>query len=287
MRLAGRPRGVTARRIGRGERDDVLRFLRRSPRDDLLLLDFAASAGRPAGPGEAAVELIGAWCGDRLRGVASLRPSLVLASRADPKAIEALAPVLARLDAGLLKSPVGVADPLWRSLRRHGLRALLDRTETAYAVDGTAACLTDASPDLCVRPAVARDLPDLVQAARASLREERRPDPAVEDPQGFRRWVAARIPRARVVERDGRVVFTGYADVQRPEGWLIQGVYTAPAARRQGVAAAGVSALCREAFRAGAQHVQLAVVDGNLAGERLYAHLGFEPFARLRTVLFA
>jgi RimJ/RimL family protein N-acetyltransferase len=45
--------------------------------------------------------------------------------------------------------------------------------------------------------------------------------------------------------------------------------------------------LCREAFRAGAEHVQLAVVDGNEAGRRLYEGLGFEPFGALRTILFA
>jgi hypothetical protein len=33
--------------------------------------------------------------------------------------------------------------------------------------------------------------------------------------------------------------------------------------------------------------VQLAVVDGNEPGRRLYEGLGFAPFAKLRTVLFA
>jgi hypothetical protein len=33
--------------------------------------------------------------------------------------------------------------------------------------------------------------------------------------------------------------------------------------------------------------VQLAVVEGNAPAERLYETLGFQPFARLRTVLFA
>ena len=83
------------------------------------------------------------------------------------------------------------------------------------------------------------------------------------------------------------MAFVAYADVQRPEGWLIQGVYTWPAYRRRGFAAAGVADLCREAFDAGASHVQLAVVEGNLAARRLYAGLGFEPFDELRTILFA
>ena len=36
----------------------------------------------------------------------------------------------------------------------------------------------------------------------------------------------------------------------------------------------------------GVSSVQLSVVDGNVAGRRLYEGLGFEPFAKLRTILF-
>ena len=95
-----------------------------------------------------------------------------------------------------------------------------------------------------------------------------------------------RLPRARVVESAGRIVFVGYADVRRSDGWLLQGVYTWPEVRRLDHASVGVSALCQEAFAAGADHVQLSVVDGNLAGQRLYERLGFKPFAKLRTILF-
>ena len=86
-------------------------------------------------------------------------------------------------------------------------------------------------------------------AARESLREEGRPDPFEGDVRNFRRWVRGRLPRARVVDSDaGRIVFVGYADVQRRDGWLLQGVYTWPEARGRGYASRGVSALCREAF---------------------------------------
>ena len=70
------------------------------------------------------------------------------------------------------------------------------------------------------------------------------------------------------------------------EGWLLQGIYTWPQYRREGYGAFGVSELCREAFAAGADHVQLTVVDGNEAATRLYESLGFKPFMKLRTILF-
>ena len=60
-----------------------------------------------------------------------------------------------------------------------------------------------------------------------------------------------------------------------------------PPFRRRGVASAGVSDLCREAFANGADHVQLSVVDGNQAGKLLYESLGFRPFGKLRTILFS
>jgi predicted GNAT family acetyltransferase len=131
-----------------------------------------------------------------------------------------------------------------------------------------------------------QDLSNLVIAARESLREESRPDPFSGDIRGFQRWVQGRVPRARIVEHAGQVAMVGYADVQRPEGWLLQGIYTWPGFRRRGVASFGLSELCREAFRAGANHVQLAVVDGNIAAQRLYEGLGFKAFAKLRTILF-
>jgi RimJ/RimL family protein N-acetyltransferase len=126
----------------------------------------------------------------------------------------------------------------------------------------------------------------MVDAARASLREEGRPDPFEGDPVGFRRWVRGRMPRATVVEVGRAIRFVGYADVQCERGWLLQGIYTWPRYRRRGLAAAGFSVQCRRAFAAAADHVQLSVVAGNTAAENLYERLGFRPFARLRTILF-
>jgi RimJ/RimL family protein N-acetyltransferase len=265
----------------------VLAHLARRPEGNLFLLDLTARLGAPPPPGELRSEVVAAWQGGAVAAVAALRPSVVFDAEAGPEAIRALLPHLETLGVGLIKSARSGVDHAWAELCRRGRRqALLDRRETAYALRVGSAHLRE-SAGVRARPAAVEDLEALVVAARESLREEERPDPFAGDPRGFRRWVRGRVSRARVVEHAGRVVFVGYADVQRPEGWLIQGVYTWPEFRRRGFASAGVSDLCREAFAAGARHVQLAVVEGNAAGERLYASLGFEPFGELRTILFA
>ena len=130
-------------------------------------------------------------------------------------------------------------DPIWQYLARKRRRyVMLDRLETAYGLSAGDANLLARLDDGTTRAAFAADLDALVVAARESLREEDRPDPFAGDVRSFRRWVRGRVARARVVESEGRVVFVGYADVQRRDGWLLQGIYTWPEVRRRGFAAA-------------------------------------------------
>lgn len=278
---------VRARLLGPADREAATRLLRADAQSNLFLLDLVQSLGAPPAPGEAGAELWGAWRRRSLLGVAALRPCIVLATGLAPAALEVLTSVLAGVESGLIKSSLESADLLWRRLELRGRHALVDRVERAYVLRAADARLVDPPADARMRQASLHDLDALVEAARASLREEQRPDPFDGDPEGFRRWVRGRLPRAQVIEQGGSIVFVGYADVRRPEGWLLQGVYTWPAARRSGFASAGVSALCRAAFEARAEHVQLSVVEGNEAGGNLYAKLGFRPFASLRTILFA
>lgn len=276
---------LVARRIGPGALPEVRARLGERPRENLLLLDLASRLGEAALPGEASSDLVGVWRGAELLGVASLRPTLVFDAAIEEDALGALLDAMESLPMGLAKSEPEQVGRLWeRVSRRRRHRLWVDRLETALCLDpGDARLLDDGAR---VRRAGDADLEPLVHAARESLREEDRPDPFAGDALGFRRWVRGRVPRARVVEEGGAVRFAGYADVQRPEGWLLQGIYTWPDARRRGHAKLGTSALCREAIAAGADHVQLAVVDGNTAAERLYEGLGFKPRGRIRTILF-
>lgn len=278
--------GLVARRLGPVDREEAVARLSRRLPENLFLLDMTSALGLPAGPGEMRSEIFGVWDGGELAGVASARPSVALDADLDDDALAALVPYLAPVASGLVKSPAGVVDRFWQHLSAAGRRSLIDRLETSCMLRPTTARYAEPDADMRVRCGSESDLAALVYAARASLREEGRPDPYDGDPEGFQRWVRGRVSRACVVELGGEVAFVGYADVLRSEGCLLQGVYTWPEHRRRGLAAAGVSALCRLAFAGGADHVQLAVVDGNEPAERLYSRLGFDPGARLRTILF-
>jgi RimJ/RimL family protein N-acetyltransferase len=266
----------------------VLAYLAPQARENLMLIDLVARCGQAPAPGEARIEIAVVERAGELVGVAALRPSIVFDAHFGPESLDAVLPLLESLTVGLVKSEATFVDLLWGQLCRRGRRrALVDRGEVAYTLEPPAARLVPVTAGWRARRAREADLDSLIYAARESLREEDRPDPFAGDAHGFRRWVRGRVERARVVGCDGRIAFVGYADVQRPEGWLLQGIYTWPAARRRGLATFGMSQLCREAFEAGASHVQLAVVEGNDAARGLYERLGFKPFSKLRTVLFA
>lgn len=277
---------LTVRTLGARQREAVLSFLRRDPPANLFLIDLVHQVGSRIAPTEVSPQVVVAWRGPEVAAVASLRPSIVLDSWVDDEALAALMPYFASLEAGLVKCREGPASLLWERLAARGLRPLVDRREIAYAIRKPALAASVAPAHLRLRRAEARDLDGLVFAARASLREESRPDPFDGDPVGFRRWVRGRLHRARVVELDGRLGFVGYADVRRAEGWLIQGVYTWPEFRRRGCADLGMRGLVAEAIAQGADHIQLSVVEGNEAAIALYEGVGFEPFDQLRTVLF-
>jgi len=280
-------RSLLVRDLEPGDVPAVLAFLREQTLANLQLIDLVQRCSEPPLPGEAPNRILLAIRNAEVESVAALWPTITFDANARAECIEAFLPKLARLSVGLIKSEASSVDLLWESLEQQGRRrALLDRHEIAYRLRADDARFARVPEPGRARSAQPADMDPLVFAARESLREEGRPDPFANDLPGFRMWVSGRQPRARVVESGQGIVFVGYADVQRQEGWLLQGIYTWPHARRLGFAAAGTSEMCREAFEHGADHVQLSVVEGNRAAEALYERLGFERFAALRTILF-
>jgi len=278
---------IEARRIDRDAWEATRALLARDPVANLFLIDIANRLGERPAPGEAPSEMVGAWRDGELVAVGSLRPSIAF-SAAPAEVLSAFLPFLEPIGVGLIKSSIETVNTLWRELgRSRHRRVVLDRVETAYMVREPEARLAPVREQERVRDADLGDLAKLIVAARESLREENRPDPFAGDIRGFKRWVRGRVPRARVVESRGSIACVGYADVRLPVGWLLQGIYCWPESRRLGFATTAVSDLCRVAFAAGAEHVQLAVVEGNAAAHRLYSGLGFRSCGSLRTILFA
>lgn len=277
---------LASRRLGSGDREGALKLLARAADENLVLIDLVSRLGGSLGLGEVPPQIYGAFCGDQLRALAALRPSIALSADMTAEETNELLPYFLRVPSGLIKSDRHSVAPIWEALKEAGRHALIDRVEIAYRLRPEA--MRAAAKDLpgVARPARRADLDELVYAARASLWEEERPDPAEGDPAGFQRWVQGRLSRARIVAEDGRTVFVAYADVRREEGWLVQGVYTWPEYRRRGFARRGMDSVIREAFASGASHVQLAVVKGNERASKLYENLGFEKFCELRTILF-
>lgn len=269
------------------ERTEALRLLGRDPVLNLPLIDLVLRAGEPAA-GEAEPLLLGLWRRRELVALGALRPCVMLSADAGEEAVAAFAPLLDSLTGGLAKTPTPAGDLLAGAIARSGRPVIVDRWEHALWLrrESRAAARMDVLAAGDVRRATLRDLPALVESSRASLVDEGRPDPHESDPEGFRRWVKSRMVHARLREVEARPAFVAYADIRRPLGWGVQGVYTWPHARRRGLARGGVAAIVREAFLAGAEHVQLAVVESNRAARALYEQLGFETAGRLRTLLF-
>jgi GNAT superfamily N-acetyltransferase len=234
---------LRARRLSPDDVPAALALLAAARDENLVLIDQVERLRDGSDVDEPPPQVHGAFAGERLLGLAALRPSVSLSHGMDEKAMAALRPALLRVPSGLLKCERRAVASLWSQMAAIGREAIIDRVEIAYRMTARALETADAELPGNARPARESDLAD-------------------------------------------RVVFVAYADVRRPAGWLVQGVYTWPDARRQGFARKGMDALLREAFAAGASHVQLAVVAGNERASRLYRKLGFEAFAELRTILF-
>ncbi|MBV8300954.1 MAG: GNAT family N-acetyltransferase [Candidatus Dormibacteraeota bacterium] len=143
------------------------------------------------------------------------------------------------------------------------------------------------STDVPIRRAVRSDLDPLVVAAAAMHREEMGVDPLNVDPAWWRSRMATLVERgwSWVWMERGQVVFKAELSAWTPEAAQLQGVYTAPAHRRRGVASRSIAAICSELF-ARTEQVSLYANRDNDAALRLYAALGFERCGDYATVIY-
>lgn len=138
-----------------------------------------------------------------------------------------------------------------------------------------------------VRLSTRGDLDALIVAAARMHREEMGIDPLAVDAPAWRMRMLSLIERhwSWIWMREHEVLFKAELSAWTPEVVQIQGVYTAPKYRGQGIARAGLAAICAHVFRE-VPRCSLYVNQYNVIALRVYDRLGFKPADVFATVMY-
>ena len=138
-----------------------------------------------------------------------------------------------------------------------------------------------------VRLAARRDLDALVAAAAAMHREEMGVDPMAIDAASWRARMESLVERgwSWVWMERGEVLFKAELSAWMPDAVQIQGVYTHPGRRGQGIGTAGLASLCAVLLQE-TPACTLYVNHYNARALRLYARLGFQKAGDFATVIY-
>lgn len=143
------------------------------------------------------------------------------------------------------------------------------------------------TPSEDVRLSTRGDLEALIVAAARMHREEMGIDPLAVDAPAWRMRMLSLIERhwSWIWMREHEVLFKAELSAWTPEVVQIQGVYTAPKYRGQGIARAGLAAICAHVFR-DVPRCSLYVNQYNVIAQRVYDRLGFKPADVFATVMY-
>ena len=162
------------------------------------------------------------------------------------------------------------------------------------AVRATQPVLSMTGPPMCAPdPLVCRVRPDelnvLMPACVAMFTEEVGISPMAGDGGAtYRARVSELIRAGRAFARieNGRVLFKAEIGSVTPRACQVQGVWVDPARRGEGLAAAGMASVVREAQRSIAPVVSLYVNDFNAPARAAYRRVGFAQVATFMSILF-
>jgi predicted GNAT family acetyltransferase len=142
-------------------------------------------------------------------------------------------------------------------------------------------------PPAPLRRATRRDVDSLASAAGMMHREEMSGDSAPPDAAAWRARMTQLVDRGwswAWTER-GHVVFKAELSAWTPDVVQVQGVFTTPSRRGQGVATAGMTALCSLLLET-VPLVTLYLNGYNEAALRVYGRVGFEQQGEFATVMY-
>jgi uncharacterized protein len=267
------------------DRDEVLRICDREPVTNVFVSARVHAVG--LNPARLGAQMWGHQSGGRLTSLCYAGANLVPVA-ATPDAITAFAD-RARAQGRRCSSLVGPAADiaeLWRLLEPYwGPPRDVRAVQPVLAISGAAEC----EPDPLVRRVRPGELNVLMPAAVAMFTEEVGVSPTAGDGGAtYRARVSELIRAGRAFARieNGRVIFKAEIGSVTPYACQVQGVWVTPDRRGQGLAAAGMAAVVREAQRTIAPVVSLYVNDFNTPARAAYRRTGFEQVGTFMSVLF-
>ncbi len=270
--------------------DGVVRYLDGQPDRDLYLRSLVWRLGVHLP--ESAGELLGWIVDDEVRGVFLHSRVLVLACD-DPEGVEAFADRVAAAVGDVpplqIVSPAQMTRRLLSGLERRGvlppvrlhrpsmptLRVDRDTLLPRGQLRSGPGRLVPAP----VRNAGESELALVRFACRAVTIEELGVDPEELDPGGFELALARRLRAGReyLWLQDGELLFRAALSAVTPDAALVEGVWTSPDHRGQGIGTLGMHALCERLLQWHSRVVLFVGAD-NQPARRLYDRLGFVQF---------
>jgi predicted GNAT family acetyltransferase len=277
----------TTRLVDPGELTATLAVLDRDPVANAFVTARVLQSGLD--PLRLGGEMWGWYYRGRLSSLCYAGANLVPAG-AGPAAVRAIAE-RALTQGRRCSSIVGPADAvreLWSQLEPRWGPARAVRTRQPLMVISAPPPRT--VPDPRVRR-VRRNEMDLVMPACVAMFTEEvgiSPLTAADGGLAYQARVAETVSQGRCFVRveDGRVVFKAEIGAVTPRTCQLQGVWTAPDRRGQGLATAGLATVIRHALAEAAPVVSLYVNDFNTPALATYRRLGFTEAGALQSVLF-
>jgi len=226
---------------------------------------------------------------ERLEGVVCLGSNLVLSHPCSDEALEAFAQASRR---GLYLVRVAIAEDetLQRFMEHYGrhFRPIAMERGGQILFRLKAQQLEAPARNVHLRPGEVTELTPIMEFDRLMIQEELGFNPFERDPKIYRDGWLKRIRELRVWlvgPQQGPYEFKVEQSAISDDVIQLSGVYTAVACRRQGIARAAISQICKIVL-SDTPMVSLYVHKENIAAVNLYRSLGFEALGHVRSVWF-
>jgi uncharacterized protein len=286
MSVLSRVRGSGARILGVADLADVQTLLARDPVTNVFVASRVENSGLDAW--RLGGEVWGYHVNGRLEALCYSGANLVPAE-AGPDAVRAFADRARRQGrrCSSIVGPAASAMELWRQLRPSwGPAREVRANQPLMVIRGSSPTV---APDFRVQPVRADQIETLLPACIAMFTEEVGISPLGDDNgNSYRARVAELVQAGRAFAwiEDGHVVFKAEIGAVTADACQIQGVWTHPALRGKGIAAAGMAAVVEYALRDFASIVSLYVNDYNAPARAVYRKVGFEEVGAFASILF-